>query len=444
MFARTAISRNTTRCLRSANSRGLASAAIQNPWHYETSDSQGVKVATRDDGGPTANLAIVVKAGSRYEPAPGLAHALANFAFKNTTTRSALRLQRESELLGSFLSSSVSRENVVLRAKFMRQDLPYFLEAFADVLKNTKYQYYESIEEVLPAINAQIKQYTTNSAQQALEAAHVAAFHRGLGEGQFAVIKKYISHSSVADYAKQAYNKSNIAIVGSGLQHGEVAKWTGEFFKDLSAGPALTSPATKYFGGEQRIEKDAPASFVIGFPGSAAGTQFKPEFKVLAHLLGGKPQVKWNQGASFISKAIAPLEGVNAEANHLSYSDAGLLYVTVGGPESQLGKAGSAVVEAIKAAGSATPEQVKAAINQAKFDVLAKAEDKSLGLEDVGQSVIHNGKAPQYNDAVKALEGVSQKTVQEAVKKLLDGKASIGAIGDLKVLPFGSEMGLNV
>jgi hypothetical protein len=43
-------------------------------------------------------------------------------------------------LLGSFLSSSVSRENVVLKAKFMRQDLPYFLEAFADVLKNTKYQ----------------------------------------------------------------------------------------------------------------------------------------------------------------------------------------------------------------------------------------------------------------------------------------------------------------
>lgn len=81
MFARTTISRNTTRCLRSTNSRGLASA-VQNPWHYETSESQGVKVATRDDGGPTANLAIVVKAGSRYEPAPGLAHALSNFAFK--------------------------------------------------------------------------------------------------------------------------------------------------------------------------------------------------------------------------------------------------------------------------------------------------------------------------------------------------------------------------
>lgn len=272
---------------------------------------------------------------------------------------------------------------------------------------------HESIEEVLPSINAQIKQYTHNSAQQALEAAHVAAFHRGLGEGQFSVIKKYVSHTSVADYAKKAYNKSNIAIVGSGLAHSEVAKWTGEFFGDLSSGPGLTSPASKYYGGEQRIEKDAPASFVLGFPGTAAGTQFKPEFKVLAHLLGGKSHVKWNTGSSFISKAIAPLEGVNAEANHLSYSDAGLLYITIGGPDAQLAKAGEAVVKAIEAAGSATPEQVKAAINQAKYDVLAKAEDKQLGLEDVGQSVIHNGKAPQYNDAVKALEGVSQGTIKE-------------------------------
>lgn len=57
-------------------------AAVSNPFHYNVSDAQGVKVATRDDGGPTANLALVVKAGSRYETLPGLAHGLSNFVFK--------------------------------------------------------------------------------------------------------------------------------------------------------------------------------------------------------------------------------------------------------------------------------------------------------------------------------------------------------------------------
>lgn len=58
---------------------------------------------------------------------------------QNTTRRSSLRLQRESELLGGIFSSELSRENIVLRAKFLRDDLPYFVEALGDVLTKTKY-----------------------------------------------------------------------------------------------------------------------------------------------------------------------------------------------------------------------------------------------------------------------------------------------------------------
>jgi len=42
----------------------------------------GVKVAAVDHGQPTTALTFLVKAGSRYEPSPGVAHALKNFAFK--------------------------------------------------------------------------------------------------------------------------------------------------------------------------------------------------------------------------------------------------------------------------------------------------------------------------------------------------------------------------
>lgn len=58
---------------------------------------------------------------------------------QNTTKRSALRLQREAELLGGSFSSSLSRENIVLKAKFLRGDLPYFVEALGEILSKTKY-----------------------------------------------------------------------------------------------------------------------------------------------------------------------------------------------------------------------------------------------------------------------------------------------------------------
>lgn len=45
-------------------------------------DTAGVKVAAVDNGEPTSAVTFLVKAGSRYENKPGVAHALQNFAFK--------------------------------------------------------------------------------------------------------------------------------------------------------------------------------------------------------------------------------------------------------------------------------------------------------------------------------------------------------------------------
>lgn len=58
---------------------------------------------------------------------------------QSTQRRSALRIQRESELLGSELSAYHTRENVVVGAKFLRDDLPYFVELLAEMASQTKY-----------------------------------------------------------------------------------------------------------------------------------------------------------------------------------------------------------------------------------------------------------------------------------------------------------------
>jgi ubiquinol-cytochrome c reductase core subunit 2 len=46
---------------------------------------------------------------------------------------------REAELLGATLNSYHSRENIVLEAKFLRDDLPYFVELLGEVAGQTKY-----------------------------------------------------------------------------------------------------------------------------------------------------------------------------------------------------------------------------------------------------------------------------------------------------------------
>ena len=120
------------------NNRGFASAA-SGTFSYQTSDTAGVKVASRDLPGPTTHLAVVAKAGTRYEPLPGFSDALEKFAFKHTFRRSALRIVRETELLGGELSAYHSRENLVLSTRFLKDDLPYFAELLGEVVSQTKY-----------------------------------------------------------------------------------------------------------------------------------------------------------------------------------------------------------------------------------------------------------------------------------------------------------------
>lgn len=58
---------------------------------------------------------------------------------QNTNKRTALRIVRESELLGGQLQAYHTREALVLQASFLREDLPYFTELLAEVISETKY-----------------------------------------------------------------------------------------------------------------------------------------------------------------------------------------------------------------------------------------------------------------------------------------------------------------
>ena len=94
MFARKALSRGAQiaarqqGCSNLVQRRGYAAAAAasspapSSSLAYDISDAADIKIAARDTHRPTTKLALVAKAGTRYEPAPGLTVGLEEFAFK--------------------------------------------------------------------------------------------------------------------------------------------------------------------------------------------------------------------------------------------------------------------------------------------------------------------------------------------------------------------------
>ncbi|KAL8728355.1 MAG: hypothetical protein Q9181_005376 [Wetmoreana brouardii] len=441
---------------RPSDCRTLASAK-SNSYNYETGEINGIKFASRDLPGPTTQLVVVSRAGTRFQLYPGFAEGLEKFAFKSTHKRSSLRITREAELLGAELFAYHSRENLVIGAKFLREDLPYFAELLGEVISKTKFSRHELHEEVIRVIKLNQKSTLANTGEMAINSAHGVAFHRGLGTPLHPTsstpITQYLHEKSLEKFSRAAYAKPNFAVVANGVSHDELSKWMGEFFNDSPAAPPKDLPPietkpSKYYGGEERIAHDGGNNMIIAFPGSGAytGGHYKPEIAVLSSLLGGQSYIKWSPGFSLLARATAAQTQARVSTRNLSYSDAGLLTISLAGNAQHIREASQAVVEILQAisTGDIAKEDIQKARANAKFRTLEAGQNIGSGLELTGAGLVQSGKPSQLDGIADAIDGVKEEAVKKAAGALLEGKATVSSVGDLFVLPFAEEIGLHV
>lgn len=293
-------------------------------------------------------------------------------------------------------------------------------------------------EEVLPIIKLAQKSTLADTAQLALNSAHGVAFHRGLGSPLHPVssspFTKYLSERSIEAFSQAAYPKDNIAVVANGTSYEELSRWVGEFFTDCPPTPPanvpkLETPQTKYYGGEERIAHDSGNNMILAFPGSGYITEgfFKPEIPVLAALLGGQTTIKWSPGFSLLSRTTEEYPRVHVSTDHHTYSDAGLMCISLSGDASQMRRAATEVVKTIRkvAAGEVSKEDVKKAAASAKFIALEAGQSISTGIELTGAGLVHGGKAFQIDEIGRGIGGVTEEQVKKVLQLSLIQSASL-------------------
>ncbi|GLB44452.1 putative ubiquinol-cytochrome C reductase complex core protein 2 [Lyophyllum shimeji] len=402
-------------------------------------DSAGVKVAAVDRNQPTSAVTILVKAGSRFETKPGVANALKNFAFKGTTKRSALGTVRESELYGGVLSSSVTREHLALTAEFLRGDEQFFVDVLTSFVTSAKYTRHEFQEYVAPLIENDTTLALKDHATYALELAHAQAFRTGLGASLFALPHHSVTHEDIKAYAKTAFTKGNMAVVGSGIDQSVLAQLVEKSLNSVPATATASSTPSTYFGGESRIESHSgPHTLFIGY--GAAGAP-SAELATLAAYLSPKPSIKWSQGLSPIASAIP--DGTSVQSVYLPYSDATLLGLLIQGPTpGAVKEAGKAAVEALKlAARGISEEELKKAAAKAKFAAASATESREGLLTTLGSQVLAGNSA--ISDAtLAAFDKLSAASFTKATSSLIKSKPTYVAIGDAMLLPYADGLGL--
>ncbi|EIN05109.1 LuxS/MPP-like metallohydrolase [Punctularia strigosozonata HHB-11173 SS5] len=402
-------------------------------------ESAGVKVAAADHGQPTSSVTLLVKAGSRFDPKPGVAHTLKNFAFKSTGKRSGLGTVREAELYGGVLHAGLSREYLTVTADFLRGDESYFVDLLTSFITSSKFTRHELNESVAPVVEAESTAASQDSATRALELAHALAFRNGLGLPLFAPSHSGITHEEVKAFASSAFAKGNFAFLGTGIDQSTLAKLVEQGLSGASASSssAPSTGATKYFGGESRLAADGPSSVFIGFGTTGAPT---PEVAALAAHLSVEPAVKWSQGTSPIAAALP--EGTSVKSVYIPYSDASLFGLLVeGSTPAGVKEAGKAAVAALKEAGSLKQEDVKKAVAKAKF-AAASAVDSREGLVSILGAKVLAGSEASLDGALSAFDKVDASAFSKATSALLKSKPTYVAVGDITYLPHADELGL--
>lgn len=266
------------------------------------------------------------------------------------------------------------------RANPRRRD--YFLSLLSSVLSSTKFTSHEFAELVAPTIEGDSLAALSSPTTLAFDIAHNLAFRRGLGNSLFASPHVALTAEQVKEYGAKAYAKSNVAVVGTGISTEALEKAVSKAFGGASAssaGSSASGPATKYFGGEQRLPLDVHAdgkpTMIIAFGTTEASAT--PALAVLKNILGGESDLKWVPGTSPLSLAAEKVPGGSAKAFVLPYSDASLFGVVVSAPTSEGVKAlAQDVAAAIKGLGKVGEEAVKKAVAKAKFEVASAVENK--------------------------------------------------------------------
>lgn len=408
----------------------------------------GNKVHAIDNLSPVSRVAIFIRAGSRYEPdeVPGITHYLRASAGLTTHDSSIFGITRHMERAGASFRVSSDREYIVYRIDCLRDKLGYVLGFIDDTINKPEFRAWELVDVVQPRLKEELKTIKKNQDLVTNEALHKAAYRGGLAHSTFLPehqIEKIKGHH-LFDFVRQNYVLERMSFFGLGVDEQDLRHNIEERFNLDGSKFGGVSGATRYVGGEARIQADFPhtmVNFVVqGCP--ISDLKSNAALSLIGTILGGEKQtyVKYGDGAQ---KSLANLlskfsPSFKSSLININHSDTGLFGVSITGPNDKLRDATKAVVKHVKKVMSSVSEtDLKEAKKAAKGRSLILSENQEAVFNTLGQ--LHaSGIVGQ--SALDHVEKLTLKDLQTVASQLLKSKPTIVSVGNPRFVPYLDEI----
>jgi len=412
--------------------------------------SNGLRVATEETYGQTCSMGLFINAGSRYENDhnAGISHVLEHCAFKSTENRSHLRLVRDVEDMGGYISAHCEREHMMYSANVLRPFTSSVLEIVAETVLRPKIEQWD-LEETRKVIGFELQSLETNAQALVTESLHAAAFGDGsaLGRTTWCPARNLnkIGSDEIKSFTDTYFSAPRMVLAAAGADHDEFVALAEKYFSDLpSEDKAPPAELCTYTGGDRRLRGESELTHLsLCFDGGGWKSQDLLATCVLHMLLGG--------GGSF--SAGGPGKGMysrlylsvlnqfgwvdSATAFNAMYDEAGLIGIYGTCKPSDAGKLTEVFVEQmLKLASSpATEEETSRAKNQLKSSIMMNLESRQILCEDIGRQMLTYGHREDAASMCARIDAISATDVMNVAKKAVSSAPTFAAFGDVSTIP---------
>ncbi|RZF37982.1 hypothetical protein LSTR_LSTR009043 [Laodelphax striatellus] len=265
MAAKSQPNRNYTACA----ARSVVGGAYTHNVQIENLRNK-VVCASLESPTPLSRVAVVVKAGSRYDPTdvPGLSHVLRASAGLTTKGASTFAIIRNLQQMGANLQVTGGRDTITYTLEATSDKINAGLKFLNDVVTLQTFKPWE-LKDNISRIKYELASLPAEA--RALDLLHKAAYRKGLGNTLYAKPHRIssIGTETLQHHVNQYFTSTRTTVIGLGVGEGSLKKFASDL--ELAVGSAAGDEAAKYQGGV--VHKDAPNAgrLVTAFAVESAG-----------------------------------------------------------------------------------------------------------------------------------------------------------------------------
>ncbi|NLA15607.1 MAG: insulinase family protein [Bacteroidales bacterium] len=400
-----------------------------------TTLSSGIPCVIGTTASPVSYCALSTMAGTRFEPEglAGLAHFCEHMLFKGTVKRNAWHINNRLERLGGEINAFTTKEELVLHATVLREDLDKALELMSDLVLHSVFSK-EGIAKEREVILEEIRSYKDSPTELIYDAFEEKLF---CGTSMAKPILGYprelkkIGSEHMKAFMKERFVPGNMAlsIVGNTTQSRVWAlaeKYFGENSISLPTekterpenGNSFCEPACLFEEAQKRGTYQAHC--LTGSTAYGLHHKYRIPLVLLMNVMGGPAS------NARLHMLLREKHGLvyTVEASYQPYTDTGFAGIYFGTDAPNVTRCRELVEKVI--AQYSRSRMTGLQLNRAKKQLIGQvsiAEDNhEVQCLSMGKSLLSFGKVLTHSQLVSEIESVTPLQIMEAANQIWDEK----------------------